>query len=187
MSTTFLLLIAASLSVQQTPAPAEPTFLRGEVLDKFDGERILLSFGSEQGVRKGLRGTIIRTKATQHLGFSLPRRPDSPESLPAIDPSPFAAQWVIEFVEVGAKHSVAKRIADERMTPWDFRFPEHDPIAWLKAFPWEIRAEFERQLKEHSAISARPIEYSDLLPRFQMFGGAVIDLARPAEIRVPRK
>jgi hypothetical protein len=182
---TAMLLIAASLTFQQTPTPAEPKVLRGEVVDKFDSERILLSFGSDQGVRKGLRGTLVRINAARYPGLKLPGRPDASEVPVAIDPTPFATQWVIEFVDVAAKHSVAKRVVDERMMPWDFRFPDHDPIAWFRELPWEARARYERELKELSELSARRREQMELLPKF-MFGGAIIDLTRPTD-RVPGK
>jgi hypothetical protein len=184
MSIASSLLIAASLVIRQ--APAEPTVLRGEVLGKFDEERILLSFGSDQGVRKGLRGTILRIKANSNELFV----PKDPSALPEVSQSPFVLQWAVEFVDVAAKHSVARRISEKQYLPWELRFPAGDPVVWRDVLPWEVRdrhmKDVERHKKEAAEFEARRNELEQSMPRF-IYGGAIIDLTRPAEVRVPRK
>ena len=58
MSFTSSLVIAASLLFPPPAPAAEPALLQGKVIDEFDGDRLLLSIGSEDGAKKGLSGTL---------------------------------------------------------------------------------------------------------------------------------
>jgi hypothetical protein len=82
-----------------------PYELRGQVLDVFGGDKLLLSIGSNQGARKGLKGYLIPT-----------------------DPNPRTIATV-EFVEVGAKHSFLS------IKYYAGRFQEKDSVVWFSTGP----------------------------------------------------
>ena len=85
LASSLLCLMITSIPAQVEKQAAMPDRLRGQFLDLFDGDKIQLSIGSDQGVRTGLTGFVIRT---------------SPE------PHSYGAE--VEFVEVDGKHSIAK-------------------------------------------------------------------------------
>ena len=151
MSFTSSLVVAASLLFPPPPAPSGPIMLRGEVVDEFDDDRLLLAIGYEDGARKGLRGNLDRVEhvgSQRKLDFTRPR-------------------WAVEFVEVGVKFTVAKRVDDKRAfnADWGRRFHRGDSVIWLTLEPLPSPGPIENPW-----IDGR----SRLLP-----GGAIIDLTRP--------
>jgi hypothetical protein len=150
LSPSLLLLAISSLPVgdfQHERVAPGPYELRGQVLDVFEGNQLLLSIGTDQGVRKGLKGYVFRTQPTP-LAFSVP----------------------VEFVEVGAKHSLVR----VQFYLYGFhqkarRLQENDSVVWYSLEP-------------------RPIPELPRLPGYMPRGGAIIDLTSPNGPKLlPRK
>jgi hypothetical protein len=145
-----LLLLAASFptdGAQPETIAKGPNNLQGKVLDVFDGNQLLLSIGADQGARKGLAGSTFRSN---------PYR------------DPLLAE--VEFVEVGAKHSVV-RVRYNAYLPGRFRIGES--FVWMS---------FQRP--------ARPLEGDfQRFPLKMQAGGATIDFTTPngAKFLPPRK
>ena len=106
----------------------------------------------------------------------------TPEFTAEVSTSPFAYQWVVEFVDVSAKHSVAKFMPDKRLVTWEFRIPDGESVVWSSEFPWTLSERLERQIK---ALE----EWRDRNPRLgaEAYGGAIIDLTRPGAVSPLRK
>jgi hypothetical protein len=154
MSNPFVLMFIALASVPSGDESKERVFqgpytLKGEVLDVFQDNTVLLSFGADQGVRKGLKGFLVRgdrTYATYlHCG-------------------------TVEFMEVGAKYSVARvtfpvfpmyspylSFADKKIPPRARDLKAKDAVTWIS----EERRPLPRLPTEHLR-----------------FGGAIIDLTK---------
>jgi hypothetical protein len=150
LSLPLLLIAIASLpvgDVQRDRVVSGPYELRARVLDVFEGNHLLLSIGTDQGVRKGLKGYIFRTH-----------------------PEPVAFSVPVEFVEVGAKHSLVRvQFYLYGLHQKARRLQENDSVVWYSLEP-------------------RPIPELPRLPGYMQRGGAIIDLTSPNGPKLlPRK
>ena len=159
IASSLLCLVIASIPAQtEQQVVAGPDGLRGRVLDLFDGDKVLLSVGSDQGVKKGMKGFVTRANT-----------------------SPLSYCVEVEFMEVGVKHSIMKiRNYLSYNNPYDagllllpppaakapfdsfmksIRLQAYDSFVWHSTSPWD-RPPFE-------------------LSRQSLPGGAVIDLTTP--------
>jgi hypothetical protein len=145
---------------QGKPAPQGPDTLRGKVVDVFDGNQLLLSFGRDQGARKGLVGCLHP-------------HPSPPELLI------YGGYGEIEFVEVGARHSVV-RIRYSLYALFGTNFPN----LYLPAPKQpQIPVKEKTRLKEGDAVvwySRYPRPAQEYRPAYPLSGGAIIDLSRPS-------
>jgi hypothetical protein len=141
---------------QAKPGQEGPYTLRGQVVDVFDGNQVLLSFGRDQGARKGLVGSLC-----QH------------------EPEP-RFHGEVEFVEVGAKHSVVR--LKYPLYPLSGLYSSlFSPVPKQPAIPVKEKA----RLKEGDSVvwySRYPLRAPvlDYRPALPLSGGAIIDLTGPS-------
>ena len=136
---------------QAKSGPQVPLSLHGKVVDIFEGNQLLLSFGKDKGARKGLMGMLVQTEPEpRYLGE-------------------------VEFVEVGAKHSVVRF----KFSFFELNYPRLvQPVPILALMPTKERTRLkEGDSVDWYSIERRPVPY---VPRFTPYlpGGAMIERSK---------
>jgi len=163
--TTLLLLVIGQFTLggdQPKKEPADPSRLRGEVVDVFEGGKLLLSVGKEHGARPGLVGTLNRS--------------DSVVTSIVFGPK-------FTFVEVGANHSVVQinwpislLMARNDRTAFETPYKAGDQLVWRPWVPIDLQM---HNLRLTPIPEYRPLPF---------FGGALIDATSPnARKLLPRE
>jgi hypothetical protein len=149
--------------MQEKPVREGPYILRGRVVDVFDSGQVLLSIGTENGARKGLKGSFYQVEQT--AGY----------------------YGTAEFMEVGAKYSVVRvRVSISRLG--NLPFNPYSPYFESPDLPAQLKGRLKENDKVWLLVERQPVQVNPAPDSIREYrtplgflngGGAIIDLSGP--------